>query len=86
MSNNEKIVVLFTCFNRKEKTINAIKRIKESIKNVSFVIVDDASTDGTVDEIKKIQNISAKIISGNGNLFYSGGMRKGMEYLLNKKS
>lgn len=80
----KKIVTLMTCFNRKEKTLKTIQKINKEVKNMHFVVVDDNSTDGTYEELlnlkTKIQNMT--VISGTGSLFYSGGMRVGMEYLL----
>ena len=48
-----KITVLFTCFNRKEKTMECVKRLVEGNKNIQFdfVIVDDGSTDGTAETL-----------------------------------
>lgn len=80
-----KIIVLFTCYNRKEKTISAIKKINNSCLNVEFLIIDDKSTDGTVESINKLNQVKKKVIVSNGNLYYSRGMRMGMEYLLGKK-
>ena len=44
-----KITVVFTCFNRKAKTLECVKRLVEGNKTIEFefVIVDDGSTDGT---------------------------------------
>lgn len=70
------VTVIFTCFNRKEKTIKCVKSLIKGNKNIniSFIIVDDNSTDGTVEALKVIDN-NICIINGNGNLFWSGGMR-----------
>lgn len=81
----EKIAVVLTCYNRKEKTVNAIKKVNSSKKDVFFVIVDDASTDGTVEAINQLEDVKKKIIVGEGQLFYSRGMKRGMEFLLNSK-
>lgn len=69
-----KILVLLTCYNRKEKTINCINSlIKEKGIKWKFIIVDDQSTDGTPEALKKFEEV--EIINGNGKCFYSGGMR-----------
>ncbi len=78
----DKVVVLFTCYNRKNKTLNAIQKLQNQYKNIEFVIVDDKSTDGTVDEIEQIQHLNKKIIETTGNQYYSGSMRIGMNYIL----
>lgn len=78
------ICAIITCYNRKEKTKNCIQSlVMNNVEiNFSFVIVDDNSTDGTfelLNEMKKDYNIH--LIRGNGSLYYSGGMRKGMKYV-----
>lgn len=69
------ILGLVTCFNRKEKTVKALKNLIQGNPNLqfSFIVVDDGSTDGTKEAVKKLSRV--KVISGAGNLFYSGGMR-----------
>ena len=43
------VLGLATCFNRKEKTVKAIKNLIKGNPNIkfTFIIVDDGSTDGT---------------------------------------
>lgn len=77
----EKILVILTCFNRKEKTLNCIKSLVEGNTNLnfSFVIVDDNSNDGTQGSLQELP-YDMKILNGNGSLYWAGGMRKGIEY------
>ena len=81
----DSVLALFTCFNRKEKTRQAVRGLVEGNPEVqfSFVIVDDASTDGTP-EMLKTEDFGApiQVIQGTGGLFYSGGMALGMEKIL----
>lgn len=81
----KKVLGLMTCFNRKEKTKNAIEKIRIGNPNldVSFLVVDDDSTDGTKEEIEKIPQV--EVISGNGALFYSGGMRVAIDLAKKKE-
>ena len=70
-----KITVVLTCFNRKEKTLLCVKRLIEVNREITFdfVIVDDGSTDGTVETLK--QSVYAKdihVITTSGNCYYSG--------------
>jgi Predicted glycosyltransferases len=79
-----KIKVIFTCHNRKEKTIRCLKTLVEKNPKIefSFIIVDDNSQDDTVSSIKKL-NLKTVILNGGGNLFWSRGMRMGIGYYIN---
>ena len=78
--------VIFTCHNRCDMTVNCIKSLVEGNRNISFsfVVVDDNSIDGTMDNIDRLINTGYEIycISGDGNLFWDGGMRIGIDYAL----
>ena len=52
------ITVIFTCFNRREKTLQCIKSLSGGNKDIAFqyVIVDDNSTDGTYEALEEIQS------------------------------
>lgn len=76
-----KILAIFTCFNRRELTKRGIETLAEN-KNVQFdfVVVDDASTDGTV-EMLKAEPYRITVVEGNGSLFWNGGMHIAIEYV-----
>lgn len=76
----KKITVIFTCFNRKDKTIKAMTSLVEMNKTVKFkfIIIDDKSTDGTVEAIRRL-GYDIEIIIGTGKLFWCGGMRVGID-------
>lgn len=80
-----KILALATCYNRKEKTINAINSLVNGNKSIdfSFIICDDNSSDGTYDELQKIKNVD--IVKGTGDLYWAGGMRKAIAKALEIK-
>ena len=75
---NIKFAVLITCYNRKEKTLNCLNTLYQSVypDNYSFEVflVDDGSTDGTSIAIKE-RYPQVNVIQGNGSLFWAGGMR-----------
>ena len=77
MRNNE-IAVLLTCHNRKKKTLACLASFYEAEKPEGYTfdifLVDDGSTDGTSFAIKQ-KYPEINIISGNGSLFWAGGMR-----------
>ncbi|MCQ2526247.1 MAG: glycosyltransferase [Lachnospiraceae bacterium] len=70
-----KVLGLATCFNRKEKTVNAIKRLAEGNKKIEFdfIIADDNSRDGTAEALAEIDRV--EVMHGDGNSYYTGGMR-----------
>ncbi len=70
-----KVLGLMTCFNRKEKTVRALKNLIQGNPEIefSFIVADDASNDGTAEALKQFDCV--ELLFGNGNLFYSGGMR-----------
>ncbi len=73
-----KIAVLLTCHNRKDKTLLSLKKLSESAvkfrRKLDIFLVDDGSHDGT-DVAVKSQFPDVNIIAGSGNLFWNGGMR-----------
>lgn len=70
----KKVLGLFTCYNRREKTIRCVESLLEdSGIDWSFIVTDDRSTDGTSEALQKYSQIT--LIKGNGSCFYSGGMR-----------
>lgn len=82
-----RISVVLTCHNRKEKTVRCLKGLKQNNGNeYRFVVVDDASTDGTVEEIEAIGLSNLHIVNGDGNLFWNKGMHKGVQFVHEKLS
>ena len=80
MDKNIKIAVIFTCFNRKEKTLRCVNSLLDQtdMPKFSLYICDDGSTDGTAEAVKKIMP-DAVIINGTGSLFWSRGMNVAMK-------
>ena len=78
------VTVILTCFNRKDKTVKCLESLSNNNPrlDLGFIVVDDHSMDGTVQallDLKKTgNNIEISIIQGDGNLYWAGGMRKGM--------
>lgn len=74
-----KILGIFTCYNRKEKTEHCLNTLMNGNPGIdfSFIAVDDNSTDGTAEMLQEYSNV--QLIRGNGSCFYSGGMRLGIE-------
>lgn len=81
MNKMQRVAVLMTCFNRKDKTLRCLESLSESIcsskykLHVDLFLTDDGSTDGTsVAVIENSYPFSVHILSGTGNLFWNGGM------------
>jgi GT2 family glycosyltransferase len=75
---SNKVAVLITSHNRKEKTLTCLKALHSLIlpRNYSLKVylVDDGSNDGTSEEVKK-KFPKVLIIAGNGHLYWNQGMR-----------
>lgn len=79
------IVVVLTCFNRMTKTKECIESLVKKNRKINFyfVIVDDKSTDGTYEMLLEMcEKYNLHVIRSNGNLYYSGSMRVGMDFIL----
>jgi len=72
------IAVIMACHNRKEFTLKCLGILFKqfginSIFNIDVFVLDDNSTDGTSEEIKR-QFSKVNIIQGDGSLFWNRGM------------
>ena len=76
------VTALLTCFNRKDLTLECLRRLYAMEVPDGFrlrtILVDDGSTDGTgaavADAFEEVE-----VIRGDGSLFWCGGMRKAWE-------
>jgi GT2 family glycosyltransferase len=73
-----RVAGLLTCYNRREATGDCIKAVL-SQKDISGIdvkvyLLDDASTDGTGEAVRN-RFPHVKLLKGNGNLYWCGGMR-----------
>ncbi|MBW4601125.1 MAG: glycosyltransferase family 2 protein [Calothrix sp. FI2-JRJ7] len=76
--NLSRVAVIMTCFNRRETTLNCLRALSQQTKKADVYLTDDGSSDGTSDAVSK-QYPEVKILQGNGNLFWVGGMRLAFE-------
>ena len=77
-----KVFVLIPTRNRKELLSKCLDSLlHQTYKNVEIIVIDDGSTDGTKEMLKKKE---ITILEGDGSLWWTGAMRKGVEYLTTK--
>ena len=74
----QKIAILITSHNRKDTTLNCLNSLYAAQVPVGYLfevfLVDDGSTDGTGEAVKK-NFPQVFLIKGNGELFWNQGMR-----------
>lgn len=83
-----RVTTVFTCYNRKSKTEACIRTLVDNNPAIEFdfIVVDDGSRDGTLTVLESLKKyVPIYVIHGDGNLFYSGGMRVGLTYLMNRE-
>jgi GT2 family glycosyltransferase len=74
-----KIAVIITCFNRRAKTLACVGAVLAQSAyrqaDITLYITDDGSTDGTGEALRRLCP-QARLIEGDGSLFWNGGMRR----------
>ncbi len=74
--------IVFPVHNRLDETKNFINSLtQQTVNNYKLVICDDGSTDGTR-EFLNSNHPNIIVISGNGNLWWTAGINKCIEYVL----
>lgn len=82
MSN--KVYILIPTHNRKDHLRKCLRCIQnQTYKDIVTVVIDDGSTDGTAEMLAK-ELPEATVLKGNGNLWWGGAMRMGIDYVLGK--
>jgi GT2 family glycosyltransferase len=83
----QKIAILLTCHNRRDKTLACLTSLFHCILSDDYsfdvYLVDDGCTDGTTNAVQKMYP-GVHIISGNGQLFWAGGVRLAWNTALQK--
>lgn len=85
----KKIAALYTCHNRKNKTLKSVQTLYKACQAsrteiyLDVYVTDDGSTDGTSEALKKLFP-EINLIQGDGKLFWAEGMRSSWSAALNK--
>lgn len=81
---NQKLYILLPVHNRKDISIKFVKMLlNQTYKNYHLVLIDDGSSDGTVEYIKEYVT-DLTIINGDGNLWWGGALHQGYLWAKNK--
>lgn len=80
-----KVLIIIVTYNKKEYVANLLKSLRDiDYENYDVVIVDNASTDGTVEHLKEhFPNVT--VISNSENTGGSGGFNTGLSYAFEKE-
>lgn len=77
-----RLAVLLACHDRKAQTLECLERLRaQRLKGrhqVSVILVDDGSTDGTADAVGA-QFPEVEVLRGSGELFWNGAVRVAFE-------
>lgn len=69
--------------NRLDKTVSCLNSLSKLDEELSILVVDDGSTDGTADFILK-NFPEVEMIQGDGKLFWTGAVERGITHILQK--
>lgn len=76
------VFIIIPVFNRKDTTLECLERLSSFgylQQPYQVVVVDDASTDGTAEAIRD-RFCDVKVLTGDGDLWWTGGIVMGMKY------
>ena len=76
-----KIVVVMTCHNRKNKTVNCLAKLHDGNTKYLYhhIVVDAGSTDGTAQAVEAADYSDVQLVNAEPTLFWNGGMYRGID-------
>ncbi len=81
---SKRVEIITPVHNRRDITLQCLKsleRINRDDLDIHIIIVDDGSTDGTAEAVKE-NYPNVEIVRGDGNLWFTAGMNRGIEKAL----
>ena len=81
VAEKEPVYIIIPVHNRKHTTLKCLEHLDKSgdLQNYHIVVVNDGSTDGTTEAINSLYS-DVTVLPGDGNLWWTGAIKKGMEY------
>lgn len=83
----DSVYVIIPVHNRKNITLNCLDNLRESgdLERYHLIVVDDGSIDGTTEAIQNLYP-EVTVLAGEGNLWWTGAIKKGMDYAINQQA
>lgn len=77
----DSVFLVIPVHNRKNTTLGCLNRLRQLhvLEKSSVVVIDDGSTDGTSEIIEETYP-SVTLLKGDGNLWWTGAVKVGMQY------
>ncbi len=84
-SANPLVTIILPCYNAEKTIIDTIKSVQaQSYKNWKLIIIDDGSTDNSIEKIKSVEDKRIKLYTDNQNKGCPARLKEGVSYTQGK--